>query len=137
MHPSEFDAQHQRGPLRYACALFIAVLAIALRFCLNPLLGTAYPYTVFYPAVMVAATVCGFTPALLSTVAMAVAALLWLLPRPLDHVDAVSLGLFVIAAITMCTVGSLYRRTRSADKLLKMFKEAHGRHPLLLTLGQL
>jgi PAS domain S-box-containing protein len=122
-YPSQFDARHQRGPLRYGCALFIAVLAIALRFCLNPVLGPQYAFALFYPAVMIAATVCGFRPALLATVVMAAASVLWLLPRPLGRVDAVSLTLFVASAIIMCIVGSLYRGTRSADKLLKMFKD--------------
>jgi PAS domain S-box-containing protein len=122
-HSIEFGALHQRRAVRYACALLIAALAVALRFSLNPVLGAYYAYTVFYPAVMIAATVCGLGPGLLSTAAMTMASVLWLLPPPFDRVDAVSLVLFVASAIIMCIVGGLYRRTRSADKLLKMFKE--------------
>jgi PAS domain S-box-containing protein len=123
MDLSQVDTQHRSGPRRYACALCIAILAVGLRFCLNPLLGKEHAYIIFYPALTIAATICGFKPALLSTAAMAMASLLWLLPRPLDRVDAISLVLFIASALIISIVGSLYRRTRSADKLLKLFKE--------------
>lgn len=121
--PTGTEAWHERVSGRYACALLIAFVAAAVRLSLNPLLGTEYAYIVFYPALMIAATVCGFVPGVVSAAAMMTASVLWLHPQPLDRVDAVSLVVFAVSAIIMCVVGGLYRRYRGSYKLLRIIRE--------------
>src|SRR4051812_11860842 len=52
------------APRRYAVALGVVAGAMALRFALNPVVGTRIPYLLQFVAVLVAARYFGFGPAL-------------------------------------------------------------------------
>src|SRR5882762_8619976 len=54
---------------RYIVALSAAILAVAARWSLSPVLGDYFPYVTLYPAIAFGAWFCGVGPSVLLTVA--------------------------------------------------------------------
>jgi PAS domain S-box-containing protein len=65
---------------RYALVVLGVSLATGLRLLLNPLLGDAFPFITFFFAILVAARLGGFGPALVATFVSELAAVLFILP---------------------------------------------------------
>jgi len=63
------SAERQKLAERYTIALGIAVFAVLLRWCLEPLLGHVSFYVTVYMAVAFCALICGLGPAVLSALA--------------------------------------------------------------------
>ena len=100
---------------RYRRAVLASGAALLLRFALTGLVGPSLPtYLTFFPAVMLAAMLCGWGPGLVATAVSAFLALYWVLP-PVEQfavtgrVDAVGLALFLLPGGGMSLVAELYR----------------------------
>jgi two-component system CheB/CheR fusion protein len=103
-------------PSRYAFAVVLAGIALALRLALSRYLGP--PYILFYPAVMIAAMLGGLGPGLVATAVSAFCAAYWVLPAgrhsvlPMATPDAVGLALFATMGVFTSVVAHLYREAR-------------------------
>jgi signal transduction histidine kinase len=99
----------------YAVVLCAAILAIAARWALNPLLGDYVPFVTLYPAVAFAAWCCGVVPsAILTIVGLVAARCLFVYPRyslniP-DVPQLVGLLAFASGAAAIIAIGELVRR---------------------------
>jgi PAS domain S-box-containing protein len=128
----------QRSLAHYLAAAAIAACALALRVLLEPVWGTAAPFVVLFPAVMLSAWIGGFGPGLLATVAVAIgAAYFWLEPyrawRLARPTDAALLGLFVLAGIGLSLLTEALTRARARlDALLDASPVGLGFHDAAL-----
>lgn len=100
---------------RYMVAFLAAVLAMAARWALSPVLGDYLPYVTLYPAVAFGAWFCGVGPSVLLTVlGIAGARYLIVLPRHSLNIPDVpqSVGLlaFAAGAAVIIAIGELVRR---------------------------
>jgi two-component sensor histidine kinase len=73
----------QRPILAYCTAIAAFALALALRFALNGVLPTGFPYLTFFPAVLLTAFFCGTGPGIVTAALSVVAAWYWFIP-PFD-----------------------------------------------------
>jgi formate hydrogenlyase transcriptional activator len=102
---------------RYAIA-FVAVTVVALvRYFLDIRFGSAHPFVLFWPVVMLAALLEGFWLGLFTTTSAAVCAwYLFVLPANsfalFNTRDVIGLILFMVIGTTMSAVGDLFRRRR-------------------------
>ncbi len=101
----------------YVLALAAVGAAAALRHALSGFFGSGLVYITFYPAVMLAATLGGFGPGLLATVAAALLAAYWIIPPqnaflPMTTPDAVGLAVFATMGSLISLVAELYHRAR-------------------------
>ena len=104
--------------VRYALALTVPLLAVYLRFLLNPLLGTKNVYQSVFAAIVFSAWYCGFIPSVLSTMAAVIGVWYWLLPHqgPFPSVVPVDLyGLvgFVLFSGLIIAFGESNRRSQA------------------------
>jgi signal transduction histidine kinase len=104
---------------RYVVALCAAILAIAARWALDPVLGDNFPYVTLYPAVAFAAWCCGVGPSVLLTVVGIVGTRYLLIPpkyslRIPDGPQMVGLLAFVAGAAAIIAIGELVRRDTAA-----------------------
>jgi signal transduction histidine kinase len=100
---------------RYLMAVCVAVLAVAARWALNPILGDYLPYVTLYPAVAFGAWCCGVGPSILLIVLGIVGARYFIvLPRYTLNIPDVpqSVGLlaFGAGAALIVAIGELVRR---------------------------
>src|SRR6266481_363694 len=100
---------------RYIVALSAAVLAVAARWLLSPILGDYLPYVTLYPAIAFGASFCGVSPSVLLTVVGIVGARYFIIvPRyslsiP-DVPQGVGLLVFCAGAAVIIAIGELVRR---------------------------
>ena len=85
----------------YAVAVSGVVMALALRWPLWPVLGNRVPFILFFPAVMLAASLGGFRPGILATGLASLAAFYYLLEPTSSFMvshsgDLLSLALFAV-----------------------------------------
>ena len=100
---------------RYIVALSVAVLAVAGRWSLSPLLGDYLPYVTLYPAIAFGAWFCGVGPSILLTAAGLVGARYFIIaPRYTlnipDVPQGVGLLVFGAGAAVIIAIGELVRR---------------------------
>src|SRR5687767_13425235 len=88
---------------RYACAVLLALAAVAVRVGLDPLFGSALPLITFFPAIMASAWLGGFGPGVTTTLLCAVGAMNWWpsLGSQLSRVAA------IVALLSFVSIGVL------------------------------
>ncbi len=119
------DSSPHRSYLRFAYAAVIIAAAFLLRLAIVRLIGAELPaFITFYPAVMVAALLCGLGPGFLATALSALAADYWILPPRgsfaiANPAEAIALGLFAAMGIFISLVAEAYRRNQQRVAALK------------------
>ncbi|MBC7665491.1 MAG: DUF4118 domain-containing protein, partial [Caulobacter sp.] len=106
--PSDLSATRPQAPRRWILTLLTAVVAIALRAALQPMLGDSMPFLVAYPAVAFAASLWGIGPGF--SVALACALVVcapWVAPSIPPADQPVHIGAFLLAAIFIALVTNL------------------------------
>ena len=106
---------------RYATAIGLVGLFLAIRLGLGDILGDTVPYLQFFPAIMLAAWLGGMGPGILASVLSALLARYfflqpfhtWVLART---ADAVSLPLFFLIGVSMSVVIDSLRRAEDAHR---------------------
>lgn len=107
----------ERRSVRYGIAVSATAAAFAARMLLTGLFGVRVAFILFYPAVMLAATLGGFWPGILATGLAVVLAEVWLL-APIGSFlvaspsDVVSLVVFALMGVFMSSVAALYHHAR-------------------------
>ena len=102
--------------VRYGFAVLCVVLALGIRLALQPLLGTQFPYIIFFFAVLLAAWLGGFWPGVLAVVLSAIGTAAFILP--LDGLaltstpNLVGLGLFLTLGTGLAVFGGIQRAVR-------------------------
>jgi signal transduction histidine kinase len=103
---------------RYVIAIVGACVALALRFLLAPLLGTANPYHTVWLGVVFCAWYCGVGPSILATAIMFLGVWYWFIP-PFGSFARVNLGEFtgmmgfLLLAGIIISIGERARRTQA------------------------
>jgi len=101
-------------PSRWTLTLLTAVVAVALRAVLQPVLGDRLPFLIAYPAVVLAASLWGVASGLVvMVVTAAVAAAPWVPPTIAASERPMQIGTFCLAAIFICLVSNLRARMPS------------------------
>jgi PAS domain S-box-containing protein len=125
----------RRRPIApYLVAVAITGAALALRVLLEPLWGTAAPFVLLFPAVLLSAWIGGFGPGALATVGAALGVTyFWVEPyrawKIAAPADAVLLGLFVLAGVGASLVTEALTRARARlDALLDASPVGLGFH---------
>ena len=119
------DSSPHRSYLRFAFAAVIIAAAFLLRLAIVRLIGAELPaFITFYPAVMVAALLCGLGPGLLATALSALAADYWILPPRgsfaiANPAEAIALALFAAMGVFISLVAEAYRRNQQRVAALK------------------
>jgi PAS domain S-box-containing protein len=103
--------------LRYAFAIIMVTMAVALRHALVAWVGYGLPtYILFYPAIMVSALLGGFGPGLTATMLAGLTAAYWFLPPAgiaiTSFVDRLGLVIFTFMGLFLSVFAELYRRNR-------------------------
>lgn len=105
----------ERPPIRYAFALLVFFLALALRLAIFPL-DAGYPFFTFYPAVTLVALLCGTGPALMTIVVSAMVSDYLLIPPAwqwsLTYQAFASISVYAISATFICL---MIRKTRQGE----------------------
>jgi len=108
----------KRASSRYAIAAIAACGALALRFLLAPMLGTANPYHTVWLGVVFCAWFCGVGPSILATAIMFLGVWYWFIP-PFGSFAGVNLGEFtgmmgfLLFAGIIISIGERARRTQA------------------------
>jgi PAS domain S-box-containing protein len=128
MHP-------RRRPLvHYLAAAAITASGLLLRVVLEPVWGSAAPFVLLFPAVMLSAWIGGFGPGVLATGGAALGvAYFWLEPYRTWKIgapaDVALLGLFVVACLALCGLTEALTRARARlDALLDASPVGLGFH---------
>jgi signal transduction histidine kinase/ActR/RegA family two-component response regulator len=106
--------------VRYALAVTAMLIAAGVRWGLERLAGPMPPFIVFYPAVLAVAVLAGVGPAMVSIVASALLADVWLMP-PLGSLavarpaDLISLALFCGTSLVLCALVERLRRAQASE----------------------
>ena len=109
--PTAAPAPRSPAPSRWALTLLTAVVAIALRAALQPVLGDKLPFLIAYPSVVLAASLWGIASGLVVTFACAlVAAMPWIPPTLPVEERPMHIGAFCLACIFICLVSNLRAR---------------------------
>jgi PAS domain S-box-containing protein len=108
-----------RPPTRYGFAVVAVLLAVAVRWALEPVLGERFPFLTFFAAVLVTAWVAGVGPSALAAVlGGAAGAFLFVQPRfsfPVDAgADQTALAVYALVAAGVVLFGRSMRRTAEA-----------------------
>lgn len=103
--------------LRYGFAIVAVAAGMGLRLALTARIGPGLPtYITFYPAVMVAALLCGFGPGFVATASTILFVAYWILPPEglavSLLVERLGMVLFTCMGLFMSAVAELYRRNR-------------------------
>src|SRR3981081_1531371 len=118
---------------RYIVALSAAVLAVAARWLLSPILGYYLPYVTLYPAIAFGAWFCGVGPSVLLTVVGIVGARYFIVvPRYSLSIPDVpqGAGLLVLGAgaAVIIAIGELVRRDSASLQRAQSDLEERGHH---------
>src|ERR1700712_5724140 len=98
--PPDHPAQGLPAPRRWILTLLTAVVAIALRAALQPMLGDTLPFLIAYPAVAFAASLWGIGAGISVALGCAlVASMPWVPPTVPESDQPVHIGAFVLASI--------------------------------------
>ena len=102
----------------YAVAVLGVVMALALRWPLWPVLGNRVPFILFFPAVMLAASLGGLRPGILATGLASLAALYYLLEPTSSFMvshsgDLLSLALFAVVGTFISHLAERLRRANA------------------------
>jgi len=119
---------------RWATAVALAALAVAVQWAVRPWVGTKIPFLFFLPAIVVAAARAGRAAGLFVTAAGFLSAWLWLLPPDrfwvVGSVDNLSLLIYSILGVLLATVGARIRvtsaRASAAEQRLVLAGEDTG-----------
>lgn len=117
-----FDRSRSDGTaLRYIFAIFVAALAVALRYWLTPLLGDDNPYHTAWVAVVFAAWYCGLGPSILAALVSLFGVWHWLLPHPGSfgsYERPVLWGMFGFLVLSglMIALGEATRRAKAGQR---------------------
>ena len=128
----------QSTVLRYTLAVAMAVLAIVLRFWLNPFLGEDNPYHTAWVAVVFAAWYCGIGPSIVATFVTLFGIWRWLLPaevsfRTMDRATFWGMFGFVVLSALIVALGESARRAKVKQELTAhALRESEGRLHLAL-----
>lgn len=99
---------------RYGLAIAVAIGAILLRLALDPVWGSALPFMMFFPAIMLSAWVGGFGPGIVTTLMCTEAAeYFWLDPGHFsirDRGDLVALSIFALVGVAISALNEAWRR---------------------------
>ncbi len=104
---------------RYAAALLVTVVALAVAHELASLFGDALPYAAIFPAIAFAAWYCGVGPSIMATALAVAAAKYWFLP-PVHTISiltarqALDMIVLLIAAAIIVAFGEFRRRENLA-----------------------
>lgn len=115
--------------LRYFVAVSVVAFVTVLRQPLGPLLGNSAPFTLYFPAVVVAGWFGGFAPGMVATLLSGYCARTWFFPPygsfSLDNWPAVfRLVVFVFSGgLTSFLCGLLHRRTDELSREKKLLEE--------------
>lgn len=122
-------------PARYLVALLATAAALLLRLALHPVLDETSPFLLFAVAIMVSAAYGGFGPGLLSTVAGALAADLFIFQRKgfSRTPDDLTLMLyFVLVGVQISWLShALHKARRSAEEDARAARESEQRYRTL------
>ena len=98
-------------PPRWLLTLLTAVVAIAMRAALQPLLGDTLPFLIAYPAVVLAASLWGVASGMSVALVCALTAAEPYIPPTIAAAERpMHIGAFVMAAVFICLVSSLRAR---------------------------
>ena len=118
------DETVPRGrPTAYALAIAVTAITIVVRHSLDASWGSARPFVLFFPAIMIAGRVEGFGPGVASTIVSSLAIdFLWLGPVGSFHLihskNVESFVIFFLSGILISALnGSLHNAIRRAETL--------------------
>ena len=108
--------------IRYGSAVVIVAVAAALQGRLGHSFGQLPPFIMFFPAVLLVATIGGGGPGVLATVLAALAADYWFIPpvgsfRVEAPSDALALGIFTASGLCLCVLAERLHRARWAEAM--------------------
>ncbi|MFU8817835.1 MAG: PAS domain S-box protein, partial [Pseudomonadales bacterium] len=127
-------------PRRYATALLVGAVALALRLAMNPWFGYEVPFITFFPAVAVTVWYAGVGPAALVTALGYLAGNLFIIaPLHSLHIANVPLLALHVVYFTSCALiiafGALARRRGGlAERSARALQESARRHRFLVRL---
>ena len=119
---------------RWATALALATLAVALQWSVRPWVGTKIPFLFFLPAIVATAARCGRGAGFFVTAVGFVSALVWLVPPGawwvVGATDELSLLIYSILGVLLATLGARLRltsaRASAAEQRLVLAGEDTG-----------
>ena len=120
--------------VRWATAVALAMLAVALQWSVRPWVGTKIPFLFFLPAIVATAARCGRGAGLFVTGVGFCSALLWLVPEGrwwvVGPTDELSLLIYSILGVLLATLGARLRvtsaRASAAEQRLVLAGEDTG-----------
>ena len=106
--------------IRYTFALAMVALAILVRHWLVSTFGPLPTFVIFYPAVLLVASIAGGGPGIMATLLSVLAADYWYFPPYNSFAisspnDAIALGIFGGASMFLCLLAERLRRARWAE----------------------
>ena len=123
---------------RYSVAVFTSLLALLLRFLLNPLLGKNAPLLVFILPVMFSAWYGGFRPGLLATMLSALIGTYFFVPSyfsfdGLDIAQSTNIAIFLFEGVFISWLSESLRRTKQrAERSTLNLEEQEEQYRLLV-----
>ena len=124
--------RHRRGPYRYALAVASVLVALALRFAVEPVLRGEAPLIMFIAPVMLASYFGGFGPGVLAAALGLIAGVYFFVtPRfafgPLTPAELVRIAIFVTESLFITALNAALivsdRRARSSERDLGASEE--------------
>jgi signal transduction histidine kinase len=109
----------KNSPARYALAALAVLLALGLRWLLNPVLGDNLSYLTLFPAIAFSAWFCGVGPSMLIT-AMSLVGVRYLFIPPVHSLtlptmpQRVGMLVYASAAVAIVAIGEMVRRNNAA-----------------------
>jgi K+-sensing histidine kinase KdpD len=108
--------------LRYAFAVVVVAIAALVQRRLGDSFGPMPLFIMFYPAILLVASICGGGPGIVATLLAALAADYWFVQptgslRVETTKDVLSLGIFTVANLFLCLLAERLRRARWAEAL--------------------
>jgi len=121
---SFFQRFLQTPAAKVLLSILAAVIALFVRWLLNPVLGSYVPYITFFPAVAFSAWYCGVVPALLTSVLALLAAQYWFVPpvhslRLAGPEQLAALLVFLLVSGIIIAITELHRRRERALRVAR------------------
>jgi K+-sensing histidine kinase KdpD len=118
-----------RPATRYALALLLVLVSLAIRVPLDPLIGAQAPFIFYFPAILVSSVLGGLGPGFVATLVSAGLVLLQLgAPGGLDQPDVITTIAYAIVGVAISWIGDLLLRARhqaASGTLEVLAREAH------------